>query len=207
MSPRGGVRSCGDQGDCQPAESALSGRAPGAAKGAARAAVDTQIGTGQWPSLWAIRFVTPNPSLCDLKIVAVIDRERMQQLCSAHLALHSGMIVFHCGCGRAGPAARAGHGRLPAPHSRRGEHPSVLRAGRLRVGSTGFGARLRPRRHTSWEAWSGPSPSSRGRDGLGAALTGTPVPSGLAHVDSPHSDTSAGPPPGRRGRTVGSKCV
>ena len=47
------------------------------------------------PSLWAIRFVTPNPSLCDLKIVAVIDRERMQQLCSAHLALHSGMIVFH----------------------------------------------------------------------------------------------------------------
>ena len=60
-----------------------------------RAAVDTQIGTGQLASLWAIRFVTPNPSLCDLKIVAVIDRERMQQLCSAHLALHSGMIVFH----------------------------------------------------------------------------------------------------------------
>ena len=60
-----------------------------------RPAVDTQIGIGQLPSLWAIRFVTPNPSLCDLKIVAVIDRERMQQLCSAHLALHSGMIVLH----------------------------------------------------------------------------------------------------------------
>ena len=45
--------------------------------------------------LWAIRFVTPNPSLCDLRIGLAMDWERVQQLVPAHPALHAGMILFH----------------------------------------------------------------------------------------------------------------
>ena len=60
-----------------------------------RAAVDTEVGTGHLPSLWAIRFVTPNPSLCDLNIGLAMDWERVQSLFPAHLALHAGMILFH----------------------------------------------------------------------------------------------------------------
>ena len=58
-------------------------------------AVDTEVGTGHLPSLWAIRFVTPNPSLCDLNIGLAMDWERVQSLFPAHLALHAGMILFH----------------------------------------------------------------------------------------------------------------
>ena len=61
----------------------------------ARPAVDTEVGTGHLPSLWAIRFVTPNPSLCDLNIGLAMDWERVQSLFPAHLALHAGMILFH----------------------------------------------------------------------------------------------------------------
>ena len=60
-----------------------------------RPAVDTEVGTGHLPSLWAIRFVTPNPSLCDLNIGLAMDWERVQSLFPAHLALHAGMILFH----------------------------------------------------------------------------------------------------------------
>ena len=65
------------------------------ADGQLRPAVDTEVGTGHLPSLWAIRFVTPNPSLCDLNIGLAMDWERVQSLFPAHLALHAGMILFH----------------------------------------------------------------------------------------------------------------
>ena len=60
-----------------------------------RPAVDTDVGTGQLLPLWVIRFVTPNPSLCDLRIGLAMDWERVQQLVPAHPALHAGMILFH----------------------------------------------------------------------------------------------------------------
>lgn len=46
--------------------------------GEVRPAVDTEVGTEQVPSLWTVRFVTPNPSHCDLKIGLAMDWKRVQ---------------------------------------------------------------------------------------------------------------------------------